>query len=413
VLTDKAVKGAAKREKPYKLADGRGLHLYVTPAGGKLWRYRYEIAGKEKLLALGAYPAVSLAAAREARDQARKDLDEGRDPSLEKRIRRAKRASQDATTFEAVAREWHRGRATLWRGRHTAHVLSSLELNVFPALGRVPVREITAPMVLSVLRDIEKRGFNDLAHRVRQRMSAVFTHAVASGIASHDPAAVVRQALLPVQPGQMPAVTTLPEIRTLLREVEEQEGFPIPKLAMRLKALTLLRSTELRGAEWSEFDGLKGSAPTWLVPAERMKMKREHIVPLAPQAVEILDALRPITGRGRLVFPNLRDPSRPMHENTLAFALHRAGYKTVHVPHGWRAAFSTVMNDRYRGDREVIDLMLAHVKGDKVEAAYNRAKHIERRRELARIWADLLLEGRPPAAALLEGNRRDRAKRAA
>lgn len=409
MLTDRQIKAAAKREKPYKLADGRGLHLLVTPAGGKLWRYRYELAGgKERMLALGAYPDVSLSAARDARDAARKVLDQGRDPSVEKRVQRAAQRVQDGHTFEHVAREWHAARSRLWRGRHSEHVMRSLEQNVFPDLGSVPIRDITAPMVLAVLRKIEKREFNDLAHRVRQRMSAVFVHAVASGIATQDPAAVVQKALLPVKSGRMPAVTNLPDIMTLLAKLEGQGGFPLTKLAMRMKALTLLRSTELRGAQWSEFDGLGGPAPIWLVPADRMKMKRDHLVPLQPQAVEILEAVRPLTGRSKFVFPNMRDMTRPMHENTLVGALHRAGYKDIHVPHGWRAAFSTVMNGRFRQDQAVIDLMLAHIPPNTVEAAYNRAEHIERRRELACLWADMLLEGAPPAAALLYGVRRTR-----
>ena len=406
MLTDKQVKAAGKREKPYKLSDGRGLHLLVTPAGGKLWRYRYEHGGKEKMLALGAYPSVSVAGAREARDTARKALDQGRDPSIEKRVRRAERAVQDANTFEKVAREWHKGRTRLWRSRHADHVLISLEQNVFPEFGRVPIREITAPMVLAMLRKIEKRDFLDLAHRVRQRVSAVFVYGIASGLASEDPAAAVRQALLPVKGGQMPAITDLRSLVEVLRALEDQEGFPLTKLAMRMKALTVLRSSELRGALWEEFEGLDGPEPTWIIPGPRMKMDRDHVVPLAPQAVEILQAVRPLTGRGKLVFPNLRDPTRPMHEATLSGALHRAGYKTKHVPHGWRAAFSTIMNERYREDQAVIDLMLAHIPRNTVEAAYNRALHIKRRRELACIWADLVLDGAPLAVALLEGNRR-------
>jgi integrase len=201
-------------------------------------------------------------------------------------------------------------------------------------------------------------------------------------------------------------VVGLDEARAVLAAVENEVAFPVTKLALRLLALVAVRPGELRGARWEEFSDLDGAAPAWTVPGPRMKMKKPHTVPLARQAAEVIAAVRTLTGRGPLLFPNLRNAHQPMSENAMGYLLNRAGYHGQHVPHGWRAAFSTIMNERHRVDRDVIDLMLAHAPKDKTEAAYNRAAHMERRRELAQEWADLLLEGRPPAAELLEGPRR-------
>ncbi len=405
MLTDKAIRAAKAGERAYKLADAGGLHLYVTPSGGKLWRYRYEYAGREKLLSIGPYPDVSLAGARQGRDDARALLRRGRDPAAEKRLRKAA-AAESADAFEDIAREWHARAAPGWTVRHAADVLDSLASGVFPALGRVPVGEITPPMVLAVLRAIEARPAVETARRVRQRMSAVFVWAIATGRATADPAAVVRDALAPVQKGRQPAVTDLDQAREMLAKAEAEVAHPATKLALRFLALTAVRPGEVRGMRWDELAGLDGPEPTWHVPAERMKMKREHAVPLARQALEALDAIRPHTGRGPLVFPNARHAHKPMSENAMGYLLNRAGYHHKHVPHGWRATFSTVMNERHRADRAVIDLMLAHAPDDRVEAAYNRALHMQRRRELAQEWADLLLDGARAAAEVAQGPRR-------
>ena len=405
MLTDAAIKAAKPADKAYKLTDGQGLHLFVTPAGGKLWRQRYVFAGKEKLLSLGPYPEVSLAKARELRDGAKATIRSGRDPSVEKKVRRAL-GGNPADSFEAIARDWHARHAPTWTERHAADVLDSLEGGVFPMLGALPIREISVPMVLGVLRLIEARPAVETARRVRQRMSAVFVYAIAQGIGDNDPAAIVKGAMAPLVKGRQPAITDLAEAREVLAKVEAIPAHPVTKLANRFLAITVVRPGEIRGAAWNEFEGLSGPDPTWRIPAERMKAKREHIVPLPRQAVDLLEALRLLTGRRPLVFPNARHAHRPMSENAIGYLLNRAGYHHRHVPHGWRATFSTVMNEAYPSDRHVIDLMLAHAPKDKTEAAYNRAQHLVRRRELGQIWAEMLLEGAENLDIVVAGRRK-------
>lgn len=406
MLTDRQIRAAKPRERAYKLFDGGSLFLFVTPAGGKHWRWRYSFGSREKLLSLGPYPDVGLAQARVARDDARAVLRGGRDPALERRLRHAAAMADAANTFEVVARQWHVRNAAGWTGRHAADVLVTLERDVFPALGELPVRDITPPVVLAMLRDIEARGALETARRVRQRVSAVFVHAIASGVAEQDPAAIVTRAMAPVVKGRQPAVLELDAARAMLIAAEAVAAHPVTKLANRLLALTAVRPGELRGARWDEFEELSGTNATWRVPAARMKMKREHLVPLTRQAVATVAAVRTLTGRMPLVFPNARWAHRPMSENAIGYLLNRAGYHHKHVPHGWRATFSTVMNERFRTDRDVIDLMLAHQPENATEAAYNRAAHMERRRFLAQAWADLLLDGMAEPEALLSGARR-------
>jgi integrase len=411
VLTDRQVKAATPREKLYRLPDGDGLRLQVMPSGSKLWHYRYEIGGKEKTLSIGTYPEVSLARAREERDAARAMVRQGRDPSVEKKLRRVARIEASAVTFETVARAWHDQVKGTWAARHAWDVLNSLEVDVFPTLGPLPLAEITPPMVLSVLRAIEARPAIETAHRVRQRISAVFVHAIATGQAEADPAAVVKAALRPVKRGRQPALISLEEVREVLRATGAEAASPVTRLAMRWHALTAARPGETAGARWSELVDLDGAEPRWVIPKERMKgreeKKREHAVPLTPEAVAITKVLRDLTGRSPFMFPNARHAHRPMSENALGYLLNRAGFHGRHVPHGWRAAFSSIMNERFPADRAVIDLMLAHVPKDKVEAAYNRAEHMARRRELAQAWADMLLEGMPAPEELLGGPRRN------
>lgn len=405
MLTDAGVRAAKPKDRAYKLTDGSGLVLFVAPSGGKLWRMRYTFQGKEKLLSFGPYPSVGLAQAREQREAAKALLRAGKDPGLEKKLRRA--AGGDASgSFEAIARDWHARKLPTWTERHGKDVLDSLEGYVFPTLGSLPIADITAPMVLGVLRTIEARPALETARRVRQRVSAVFVYAIALGIGENDPAAIVKGAMAPMVKGRQPAITGLPEARQVLAAVEAIPAHPTTKLANRLLALTVVRPGELRAARWVEFEGLDGAEPLWRVPAERMKMKREHLVPLARQAVAVLDAVRPLTGRCPLVFPSSRHAHLPMSENAIGYLLNRAGYHSRHVPHGWRSTFSSVMNEAYPADRHIIDLMLAHAPQDKTEAAYNRALHMTRRRELAQLWADVLLEGAPDLAEVVLGRRR-------
>lgn len=410
MLTDVQIRKAKPTDKPFRLTDGAGLHLFVTPAGGKLWRLRYEFGGKEKLLSLGPYPDVGLADARAARDEAKKILRAGRDPG----VARKQRVADAPNTFEAIARQWFGLQRERWTETHAGDVINSLERDVFPTLGVSPIKDIGAPAVLSLLRGIEARDARETAHRIRQRMSAVFVFAIASGLAETDPAAIVQKALAPVRKGRQPAVTDLAKAREVLAAAEATPAHPTTQLALRLLAMTVVRPGTLIGTPWPEFDDLGDEDPLWQVPAARMKLRlamkedeaRDHLVPLPRQAVETIEVLRRLTGRGRFVFPNSRSPMRPQSSNAIGYLLNRAGYHHRHVPHGWRATFSTVMNERYPADSRIIDLMLAHTPKDKIEGAYNRAAHLARRRELAQIWADLIMDGRPPPADLLRLPRR-------
>lgn len=409
-LTDIAVRKAKPAERPYKLADSGGLYIMISPTGARSWRMKYRFDGREKTLTFGLYPAVSLGEARDKRDEARRLLRNGTDPASLKTPGRVQ-------TFETVARDWHRLNASRWKPNHAAHLLRELENDVFPRLGRKAMTDIDAPTVLAVLRRVEARGAIDTARRLRQRISAVFVYGIAAGICATDPAGVIGRAMAPMKlPGQRPALTSLKDARAALRACDEADANPLTKLAMRLLALTAVRPGELVGAKWSEFEGLDGPAPQWRLPPERMKgvrgQQREHLVPLSPEAVETVLAIRAISGNGAALFPGRRKGAL-LSPDALGALLIRAGFKGKHVPHGWRSAFSTVMNEVAEredraGDRAIIDLMLAHVPKDDVEKAYNRAAYWPRRREIAVAWAKLLLDKATPAASLLAplpGNR--------
>lgn len=428
MLTDLKARQAKPAAKDYKLADSGGLYLFVTTNGYKSWRMKYRLSGKEKRLVFGPYPDVSLAEARERRDEAKRQLRDLRDPSVEILKRRLAAAADRDATFEKLARHWHSMHQARWTPVHAADVLRSLEREVFPSLGPLPIREIDAPLVLATLRKIESRGSLETAKRVRQRISAVFVQAISEGICSTDPAAIVAKALRPARKKtRQPAIADLTELRELLTAVEASGASPVTKIASRLLALTAVRPGVLRGATWAEFEGIdwtsihpeEAATPLWRVPASRMKVvldrkedaAYEHLVLLSRQAVEALAVIRPLTGRFPLVFPSARHGHRPMSENAIGYLYNRAGYHGRHVPHGWRAAFSTIMNERAErcgraGDRAIIDLMLAHIPTNKVEGAYNRAAYMERRREIAQEWADLVLDGAPPAERLLQYPRR-------
>jgi len=427
MLTDAQAKKAAPREKPYKMADAGGLYLYVATTGLRSWRMKFRFQGVEKLLTFGPYPDVSLSEARQKRDDARRMIRDNEDPSgaraKSKAVKEAERLERARKlSFEQVARTWHELQAPRWAPVHSADVITSLERDVFPDLGGRALDEIDAPTVLATLRTVEGRGSIETARRLRQRISAVFCYAISEGIATTDPAAIVTKALKPLpKKGKQPALTEIDDLRGVLRAAEASGASPVTKLASRLLALTSVRPAVVRGAVWEEFEGIDWSGdlvgpslPIWRVPAARMKLvldrkdeeSFEHVVPLSWQAVDVLREVHRLTGRGKLVFPGQRHAHRPLSENAIGYLYNRVGYHGRHVPHGWRAAFSTIMNELHRPDRAVIDLMLAHVPANKVEAAYNRARHMTRRRELAQEWANLLLDGLPHASALLDGPRR-------
>lgn len=406
-LTDAKVRTAKAREKAYKISDAGGLHLYVSPTGAKLWRMRYELDGKEKLLSLGAYPKVSLADAREARDQAKAAKRRGVDPAALKRAGGLQPGESAPPDFETIAREWHQVKSPGWKPHHAANVLASLEREIFPAIGKLPLAEITTPMVLDSLRKVERRGAVDLAHRLRQRVSHIFVFQIAATGLGTDPAAHLSRALTPIdKSGRRPAVTSLTQAREVLQACEQLPAFPVTRLALRLLALTLVRPGEVRGALLTEFEDLDGPEPTWRIPASRMKTPFEHVVPLSRQALEVVQEAQAQCGTGPLLFPSTRHARRPLSENAIGYLMNRAGLQGKQVAHGWRATGSTILNERFPGDRQAIDLMLAHGPKDPVEGAYNRAQHRARRRELAQEWADMLLDGMPPAAEIAQAPRR-------
>lgn len=416
MLTEAKCRAAKPAAKAYKLADSRGLFLFVSTSGFKGWRWKFRVAGREKTLTLGAYPETSLAEAREARAEAAKAHRAGKDPAQERRQRLAAEAQASSETFEAIARAWHERQKSTWAPRHAAHVLKTLEDEAFPSLGSRPIRSITPRQVLETLRKVEARGAVDRAHRLRQRISAVFVSAIAAELADFDPAASVGKALRPVRIGNYPALTTLEDARALILASESTPGHPLTKLAARLLALTATRSGPLRHAEPHEFEGLDTKAPIWRIPAAKMKLELadklkgsqfDFIVPLAPASVEIVKIAIEMNRGGPLLFPSWRHAHRPMSDATLSAMYRRlAGWQGRHVPHGWRSTFSTIMNELAEregraGDRAIIDLMLAH-KPSGVEAVYNRAAFMPRRREIAERWAQLLLEGLPPSSSLLD-----------
>lgn len=406
MLTDVQIRKAKPADKGYKLTDGAGLHVFVSPAGGKSWRWRYEFGGKEKLLTLGQYPVMGLSDARDAREKARAILREGRDPGIAKKQKRLVVSRQNTETFEIIGREWHTINQSRWSQIHASDILYSLERDVFPGIGSYPVREITVTDVLALLRDVESRGSLETARRLRQRIESIFSFAIATDRAAANPAIIVKGAMAPLKRGRQPAITDLDEARQILPRCEAMPGHPLTKLAHRLLALTVVRPGVVLNLPWSEFPK---DAVLWTVPAKRMKLAlvrkedaaHDHLVPLPRQALEVIEAARKLSGLGPMVFPNSRAAHQPMSEGAIRHLLNKAGYQDRHVSHGWRSTFSTVMNERFPADRQIIDLMLAHKPKDAVESAYNRALHLPRRIELAQIWADLVTEGLQPAGNLL------------
>jgi integrase len=387
-LTDVAVKAAKPKDKPYKLFDERGLFLLVTPNGGRWWRFKYRIDGREKLLSLGTYPDVLLAKARQKRDDARRLLTDEIDPST---ARQADRAGRE-NSFEAIAREFlATQRKKLDPGTY-GKKLAWFERHIFPSIGRPPIRKVSAQDILSMLRKVESRGRHETAHRLRAACGAVFRYAIATGRADRDPAADLRGALAPVVVTNHAAITDPKRIGELLRAIGTYSGQPATVAALKLAPLVFVRPGELRGAEWTEFQ-LTGENPQWRIPAARMKAGREHIVPLATQAVAVLRDMQSISGSGRYVFPSLRGQHRSMSSNTVNVALRLLGYpKDEMTGHGFRAMASTMLHEQGY-DSDVIELQLAHAERDQVKAAYRRerwASRMPERRKMMQSWADFL-----------------------
>ena len=422
MLTDVQAKRAKGADKPYKLGDSGGLFLLVSPTGHRSWRMKYRFAGKEKLLTFGNYPDVSLIKAREERERAKATLRDNRDPAVEKRQEKAARAIGADNTFEACSRAWYELNKPRWSVVHAGNVIDSLEKDLFPAIGALAIKDVNEALLLDALRKVERRGAIETAARIRQRAEFIFAQAAAAGLRTGNPATVIKPLLKPKPKStKQPALITLPEVTQMMADIEAERASPITKLANRLVALTAVRSAVQRHCQWTELEGLDGPNPIWRVPPATMKLalrlkddvQFEHLVPLSRQAVEVFEAIRVLTGHLPYVFPNDRHAHRPMSENGVRALIIRANggaYRNRHCTHGYRSSFSSIMNAWRRregrpDDREVLNLMLAHVAEDKVEGAYNREAHMDRRVELAQIWADMLLADAAPAADLLGGLR--------
>lgn len=380
------IKNVKATDKPQKLSDGGGLYLLVQPNGAKYWRLDYRFAGKRKTLAIGVYPDISLSDARERRETARKLLANGADPGDIKKAQKAASVALTENSFEIVAREWFMKHAPNWAGTHSSKVIRRLEVDAFPWIGARPIGEITAPELLAMLRRVESRGALDTAHRVHQNCGQVFRYAIATGRAQRDPSADLRGALPPANRQHYPTITDPQAIGELLRAIDGYIGTYSTRYALRLAPMLFVRPSELRKAEWCEFNLDKAE---WRIPATRMKMKTLHIVPLSTQAVAILRELHLITGAGKYVFPSPRTTTKPMSDNTINAALHRMGYKGEFVGHGFRHMASTLLNEQ-GWNRDAIERQLAHAERDGVRAAYNYAEYLPERKRMMQAWADHL-----------------------
>ena len=395
-LSDAKIKNSKPKEKPYKLFDGGGLFLLIAPQGGKLWRLKYRADGKERLLALGAYPEVTLAEARRKRDNARAQLASGIDPgALKKAQKRA--GATESETFGVIAREWHDKFKETWSRSHGQVTITRLERDVFPWIGNRAITSLKPSDVLAVLRRIESRGAAETARRLKIVCGQVFRYAVATGRAERDPTPDLKGALKPPVTKHMAALTEPKQFAALLRSIDGYEGSFIVKCALRLAPLVFVRPGELRQAEWREFNF---DAAEWNIPVERMKLPRAvkaerkgqaHLVPLARQAIEILQELQPLTGSGKFLFPSIRTTRRPMSDNTINAALRRLGFdKETMTGHGFRAVARTLLDEVLRVRPDFIEHQLAHAVRDPNGRAYNRTAHLAERTKMMQKWADYL-----------------------
>ncbi len=386
-LSDAKARNAKPRTKSYKITDGEGLFLLVTPSGGKYWRLKYFFGGKEKLLALGVYPDVNLAEARERRAQARKVLAAGNDPGETKKEAKRLAILKNANSFEVVAREWLEKRRHEWASITADVAQGRLKAYILPKLGPRPIADITAPEVLAMLRAVEDKGTLETARRVMNISGQIFMYAIATGRAERNPVPDLRGALkTPVVRHR--SFLKESELPPYLRKLEAYDGSMQTRLALRFLLFTFVRTNELRAAQWTEIDWDKAE---WRIPAERMKMKELHIVPLSRQTIAVLRELEKQSGNRQYVFPNEHRPATFMSENTMLYALYRMGYHSRATGHGFRSTASTILNEHgFRAD--VIERQLAHSERNNVRAAYNHAQYLLERRQMMQWWADYLDE---------------------
>ena len=386
-LTDRAVRNADAEIKAYKLPDGRGLYLFVTPAGGKSWRWKYRFRSAEKVMTFGMYPDISLAEARDKHGAARKDLARGIDPMEQRKAERAAERAANEDSFQSVAEKWFEH----WRVgktlRHADTVKRRMNADILPKLGSRPINAIEAPEIVAAVKAIEERGAVDLAKRALETTGMVFRFAIAHGYAKRNPAAEIRPSDILKAPKKINfARIDARELPDLLRAIDVYRGTHVTRLAMKLMALTFVRTSELIEAKWGEFDI---EARRWNLPAQRMKMGTPHIVPLSSQALEVLEALRTLSGHGEWLFPGARSIGKPMSNNTILMALERMGYKGKMTGHGFRGLASTILHEQgYAHDH--IELQLAHAPRNAVSASYNHALYLAPRAEMMQDWADFL-----------------------
>ena len=382
-LTNLQIQKAKPKEKQYKLSDGRGMYLIVAPRGGRYWRLDYRFNGKRQTLSLGTFPSTSLKEARRKCANTKSLIEDGIDPSHQRKIKLA----GDKDSFEAVAKEWYGKYRSQWTDNHATTTLRRIEANLFPWLGSRPIAVIEPREILQTLRRIEKRGSLETAHRVQQIASRIFRYAVATGQCTRDPTTDLKGALPPTRSTHFPTITDPTEIGALLRTIDGYQGSPITQFALQMAPLVFVRPGELRHCEWAE---IRTDEATWRIPSTKMKMRRDHIVPLSRQALSILEELQPLTGSGIYAFPSARSATRPMSENTINGALRRLGYTTDEFTgHGFRSMASTILNEN-SWNRDAIERQLAHVDNNSIRATYNYAEHLDERRRMMQWWADYL-----------------------
>ena len=388
-LTETQIRNLKPASTPKKHFDGEGLFLYVTPAGSKLWRMAYRFEGREKLLSFGKYPTVSLRDARARRDEAKSLLDKGADPSAVKKQQKQEREAVTRDTFELFAREWHKVRTAAYSEAYGKAILYRLETYVFPVIGKTPVTRLAPMDILGVVKPLDDKGHHETASRILQIIGQIFRYAIILGKVKQNPVSELRGALKPHKVVHRASVTSPPKVGQLLRDIDRYEGYFPLVCALKLAPLVFTRHTELRAAEWKELDFSKSE---WRIPAERMKMRTAHIVPLSRQAVAILEELRLYSGEGKYLFPSIRTDVRPISEVTMLNALRRMGYEKDEMSvHGFRSLASTLLNERGY-NRDWIERQLAHSERNGVRAAYNYAEYLPERRCMMQEWADYLDE---------------------
>lgn len=384
-LTARQVDTSKPKDKPYKLSDGGGLYLLVNPNGSRYWRLKYRIAGKEKLLALGVYPDITLAEARQKRADAKKVLAAGGDPGQEKQEEKQAKEQAVANSFERLAMEWHSHKSTSWSEGYAEHLLMYLKKDIFPFIGQKAITDISQVEMLNVLRKMEQRGVLDKLKKTRQACRQIFTYAIITGRAEHNPVSDLAGALKSPKQQHYPHLL-VDQIPDFLRALSEYSGSTITRNATRLLMLTGLRTIELRASEWVDIDFDKG---VWNVPAERMKMRRPHLVPLSTHVRKLLEEIHQLTGRGKYVFPGRNDAGKPMSEASINQVIKRIGYDGKATGHGFRHTMSTILHEQGY-NTAWIETQLAHVDKNSIRGTYNHAQYLDGRREMLQWYANYM-----------------------